>query len=52
MLATSPGWLGVRLEGSPVGAGWSMLVRGIVERVEIDESVAPVAYVRGRYRQL
>lgn len=27
VLATSPGWLGVRLEGSPVGAGWSMLVR-------------------------
>lgn len=52
VLATSPGWLGARLVGEPVEAGWSMLVRGVVESVEIDETVAPVAYVRGNYRQL
>ena len=37
---------------SSVEAGWSMLVRGVVESIEIDEAVAPVAYVRGSYRQL
>ena len=52
VLATSPGWLGVRLLGQPVEAGWSMLIRGVVEHTQIDESVAPVAYVRGRYREL
>lgn len=52
VLATSPGWLGVRLIGEPVEAGWSMLIRGVVEHTEIEESVAPVAYVRGRYREL
>ena len=52
VLATTPGWLGARLLGEPVEAGWSMLVRGVVESIEIDEAVAPVAYVRGSYRQL
>ncbi len=52
VLTASPGWLGARLLGDPVEAGWSMLVRGVVESVEIDETVAPVAYVRGNYRQL
>jgi flavin reductase (DIM6/NTAB) family NADH-FMN oxidoreductase RutF len=52
VLATSPGWLGATLLTEPVEAGWSMLVRGVVEQIEIDESVAPVAYVRGRYREL
>lgn len=52
VLATSPGWLGARLAAEPVETGWSMLVRGVVEAIEIDEGVAPVAYVRGNYRQL
>lgn len=52
VLATAPGWLGARLLTAPVEAGWSMLVRGVIEHVEIDELAAPVAYVRGRYREL
>lgn len=52
VLAASPGWLGARLIDEPVEAGWSMLVRGVVESVEIDDAVAPVAYLRGNYRQL
>ena len=52
VLAESPGWLGARLIEDPVEAGWSMLVRGVVESVEIDETVSPVAYLRGNYRQL
>ncbi|MFT3860354.1 flavin reductase family protein [Micropruina sp.] len=52
VLATSPGWLGARLLDQPVEVGWSMLLRGVVEQVEIDEEQAPVAYVRGRYREL
>ena len=52
VLAGSPGWLGAQLLTEPVNAGWSMLVRGVVEHIEIDESHAPVAYVRGQYREL
>ncbi|MFT3971052.1 MAG: flavin reductase family protein [Micropruina sp.] len=52
VLKESPGWLGARLLGDPVEAGWSMLVRGVVESVEIDETVGPVGYLRGNYRQL
>lgn len=52
VLAGSPGWLGARLLTEPVEAGWSMLVRGSVEHTEIDEAHAPVAYVRGQYREL
>ena len=52
VLAGSPGWLGAHLLTDPVEAGWSMLVRGVVDHSEIDESHAPVAYVRGQYREL
>ena len=52
VLATSPGWIGATVVAEPVEAGWSMLVRGVVEHIEIDEAVDPVAYVRGSYRQL
>ena len=52
VLADAPGWLGVRLHSDPDHAGWSLLVRAIVEHVELGEDPAEgmLGYVRGRYR--
>ena len=52
VLDDAPGWLGVRLRAVPERAGWSLLVRGTVDHVELgsepDEGM--LVYVRGRYR--
>ena len=52
VLDDAPAWLGVRLQSVPEHAGWSLLVRGSVEHVEIgsDPAEGMLAYVRGRYR--
>jgi flavin reductase (DIM6/NTAB) family NADH-FMN oxidoreductase RutF len=52
VLDDTPGWLGVRLQPAPGRAGWSLLVRGSVEHVELgtDSGEGTLAYVRGRYR--
>jgi flavin reductase (DIM6/NTAB) family NADH-FMN oxidoreductase RutF len=52
VLADAPGWLGVRLVGEPQPAGWSLLVRVVVEHVEIgpEPPDGMLSYLRGRYR--
>ena len=52
MLEGAPGWLGARLVGEPQPAGWSLLVRAVVEHVEIgpEPSDGMLGYLRGRYR--
>ena len=52
VLDDAPGWLGVRLRSVPDHAGWSLLVRGTVDHVELGDDPAEgmLAYVRGRYR--
>ncbi len=54
VLADAPGWLGVRLVEGEIGhAGWSLLVRGSIEHVEVSAAADSVlGYLRGRYRQL
>ncbi len=54
VLTNAPGWLGVRIsEGEIDHAGWSLLVRGTIEQVEVSGSSDGVlGYLRGRYRQL
>jgi flavin reductase (DIM6/NTAB) family NADH-FMN oxidoreductase RutF len=56
VLSDAVGWLGARLHPSrPVDrAGWSLLVRGTVETVQVaaGPDAQPMAHVRGRYRQL
>jgi flavin reductase (DIM6/NTAB) family NADH-FMN oxidoreductase RutF len=51
VLADAPAWLGARLT-EPGRAGWSVLVRGVVERVEIGPQAPDglLGYLRGRYR--
>jgi hypothetical protein len=52
VLADAPGWLGARLVGEPQRAGWSLLVRAVVEHVELGAEPADgmLGYLRGRYR--
>lgn len=52
VLEGAPGWLGARLVGEPRPAGWSLLVRAVVEHVELGPEPVDgmLGYVRGRYR--
>lgn len=51
---TGASWVGVRLDRDEPGrAGWALLVRGRVERLELTTSAdGPLTYLRGRYRRL
>ncbi len=48
VLGGSAGWLGVRLVDDPRPVGWSLLVEGVVEHVELGEEDALI-HLRGRY---
>ncbi|MET1004245.1 MAG: flavin reductase family protein [Propionibacteriaceae bacterium] len=54
VLDDAVGWVGARLVAGDIGhAGWGLLVRATVERVELGStSDGALAYLRGRYRQL
>jgi flavin reductase (DIM6/NTAB) family NADH-FMN oxidoreductase RutF len=54
VLEGSQGWIGARLKPDPDHAGWGLLLRAVVERVEIQSDPADdlLCYVRGRYRSL
>ena len=54
VLENSLGWIGARLKADPDHAGWGLLLRAVVERVEIQADPADdlLCYVRGRYRSL
>jgi hypothetical protein len=54
VLAESLGWIGARLRPDPDHAGWGLLLRAVVERVEIQAPPTEdlLCYVRGRYRSL
>jgi len=50
-LADASAWLGARLTTAPDHAGWGLLVRAVIEHVEIAETPDPMLMVaRGRYR--
>lgn len=55
VLLGSAGWIGARLvPGAPDHAGWGLLVRAVVEHVEVGEveDTGLLAHVRGRYRSV
>jgi flavin reductase (DIM6/NTAB) family NADH-FMN oxidoreductase RutF len=54
VLENSLGWIGARLKADADHAGWGLLLRAAVERVEIQPDPADdlLCYVRGRYRSL
>ncbi|NLT29035.1 MAG: flavin reductase [Propionibacterium sp.] len=47
-LTGAAGWLGVRLTGHADRLGWTMMLRGEVEHVELSDEPA-LGYLRGRY---
>lgn len=48
-LTDAPSWLGVRLSPDPREVGWSLLLEGVVEHVEVGEAAQPLLHRRGRY---
>jgi hypothetical protein len=54
VLTNSLGWIGARLKPDSDHAGWGLLLRAVVERVEIQKNPADelLCYVHGRYRSL
>jgi flavin reductase (DIM6/NTAB) family NADH-FMN oxidoreductase RutF len=54
VLESSLGWIGARVKPDPDHAGWGLLLRAVVERVEIPSDAIDdlLCYVRGRYRSL
>ena len=54
VLESSLGWIGARLKAEPDHAGWGLLLRAVIERVEIqaDPTDELLYYARGRYRSL
>ena len=49
LLDGATAWAGIRLEGDPTPVGWSALVTGVVEHVELSEETDPLVHRRGRY---
>ena len=52
VLTSASAWAGIRLQKEPREIGWSVLLDGVVEHVEVGESTAPLAHYRGRYQPL
>ena len=50
VLTSASAWAGVRLQPEPREIGWSVLVDGVVEHVEVGESTTPLVHYRGRYQ--
>ncbi len=54
VLADAPAWIGARIEVEPGYAGWALLIRAVIEQVEIgpeaDEADGLLTHLRGRYR--
>jgi flavin reductase (DIM6/NTAB) family NADH-FMN oxidoreductase RutF len=52
VLADTSAWVGVRLSGEARSAGWSLLLAGHVEHVEVGDPGAALMHRRGRYRSV
>jgi flavin reductase (DIM6/NTAB) family NADH-FMN oxidoreductase RutF len=52
VLSDAAGWLGARLTEQPgQHAGWALLVRAVVEHVEVGTSAPVLTHFRGRYHR-
>jgi flavin reductase (DIM6/NTAB) family NADH-FMN oxidoreductase RutF len=52
VLADGPGWLGARITDATGKAGWTLLVRAVIEHVEVADAADVLGHLRGRYRVL
>ncbi|MEJ7706094.1 MAG: flavin reductase family protein [Nocardioidaceae bacterium] len=51
-LVDASAWCGVRLvDGEPTEVGWSVLVDGVVEKVQLLDEMQPLIHRRGRYQR-
>ncbi len=51
-LVSATSWTGVRLDpASRRDVGWSVLVEGVIERVEVGDEGDPLVHRRGRYQR-
>jgi flavin reductase (DIM6/NTAB) family NADH-FMN oxidoreductase RutF len=48
VLEDASAWAGLRVVGTQE-VGWSVLLDGVVESVELHDEVAPLVHRRGRY---
>lgn len=51
LLTTVSTWAGIRVRPCPKEVGWSILVDGVVEHVEVGEADVPLVHRRGRYER-
>lgn len=51
LLTSVSTWAAVRLRPSPQEVGWSILVDGVVEHVEVGDADVPLVHRRGRYER-
>ncbi|HET7387913.1 MAG TPA: flavin reductase [Nocardioidaceae bacterium] len=51
VLQDASAWAGARLAGPPRELGWSLLLDGTLERIELGETAAPLVHRRGRYQR-
>jgi flavin reductase (DIM6/NTAB) family NADH-FMN oxidoreductase RutF len=51
-LVDASAWAGVRVLDEPRTAGWSLLLEGVLEHVEVRDSSRPLLHRRGRYLTL
>lgn len=49
VLAGVPAWAGFRVAERPRAVGWSLLLDGLLEQVELGEAEEPLVHRRGRY---
>lgn len=49
VLEGAAGWIGLRVAEEPREVGWSLLLDGVVEHVELGEERQPLVHRRGRY---
>jgi flavin reductase (DIM6/NTAB) family NADH-FMN oxidoreductase RutF len=52
VLEDASAWAGVRLAGEPRTLGWSLVLEGVVEHVDLADSELPLLHRRGRYLPL
>jgi flavin reductase (DIM6/NTAB) family NADH-FMN oxidoreductase RutF len=48
-LADASAWVGLRLRPDPAEVGWSLLLDGVVEEIELADGDAPLVQRRGRW---
>lgn len=50
VITHTPTWLGARVRQDPIPAGWSLLIRAVIEHIDLPHPTEnPLTHLRGRY---